>query len=78
MVLRTRRNSDFSEYREKGCKPENPVVGCFLERAFLPQVMKGKSKMTKDEYLQAIMESLISCNDIELIDLIFTLLGKSV
>jgi hypothetical protein len=34
--------------------------------------------MTKDEYLQAITESLISCNDIELIDLIFTLLGKSV
>lgn len=34
--------------------------------------------MTKDEYLQAIMESLISCNDIELIDLILTLLSKSV
>ena len=34
--------------------------------------------MTKDEYLQAIMESLTSCNDIELIDLIITLLRKSV
>lgn len=34
--------------------------------------------MTKDEYLQAITESLISCNDIELIDLILTLLSKSV
>jgi hypothetical protein len=29
VVLHTRRNSEFSEYREKGCKPENPVVGCF-------------------------------------------------
>jgi hypothetical protein len=44
VVLRTRRNSDFSEYREKGCKPENPVVGCFLERAFPPQVMKGNTE----------------------------------
>lgn len=34
--------------------------------------------MTKDEYLQAIMEALISCNDIELIDLVLTLLRKSV
>lgn len=34
--------------------------------------------MSKDEYIQAITEKLISCNDMELIDLILALLRKSV
>lgn len=34
--------------------------------------------MTKEEYIKAIVEHLKSCNDIELIDLILTLLSKSV
>ncbi len=34
--------------------------------------------MSKDEYIQAITEKLISCNDMELIDLILALLSKSV
>lgn len=34
--------------------------------------------MSKDEYIQAITEKLVSCNDMELIDLILALLRKSV
>ena len=34
--------------------------------------------MSKDEYMQAITEKLVSCNDMELIDLILALLRKSV
>lgn len=34
--------------------------------------------MNKEEYIQAIVERLSSCNDLELIDLILTLLSKSI
>lgn len=34
--------------------------------------------MNREEYIQAIVEHLTACNDLELIDLILTLLNKSI
>lgn len=34
--------------------------------------------MTKEQYIEAIVEMLLNCNDIDLIDLVFRITSKTV
>lgn len=69
--------SKFSEFR-KVLQTQDYSCNITIRTAVLIQKMKGRVCVSKDEYIERIVELLRRCNDIPLIDLIFRLLRKSV